>query len=395
MIKRSLFVAVFLLPLIAVAQKVADFKVAVSVKAADDKTMLYLAWQTDGKKILDSAMKKDGYFVFSGKIDRPLNATLIADYESVGSTQLMKNASTGVGNDALKFYIHPGTIIIKTDRFIAQGVFTGSIQNADNERLKAILKPIVDEEARISKLLRAGNYVGKESVNKRLSVKDSLMVRSWVKTLDSLAAERKPLLERFIISNPNSYISLKSLISIAGAFPDLSVVEPMFHKLSVAVQNTLDGKMFNQFLLDRKNMVAGTMAPDFTQNDPNGTPVRLSSFRGKYVLLDFWASWCGPCRQDNPALVKVFHDFKNKNFTILGISLDEANGKKDWLKAIKDDGLSWTQVSDLKHWDNSVAKLYGVHAIPQKFLIDPKGIIIAKGLDLAALRKKLEEIVGK
>jgi peroxiredoxin len=395
MINIKLAVAGILLPLATIAQEKTDFKLSISIKAANEKTRVYLAWQTEGKKILDSTVKKDGLFVFNGKVDRPLNATLITDYEGLGSQQLIKRGNTGGVNDALKFYIHPGEIALKTDRLIGNAVFSGSVINSDNERLKAILKPISDEETRISKLLRAGNYVGKESVNRRLSPQDSLMVRKWVKALDSLAAARQPHIKAFIAANPNSYIALKSLMSIAGSFPNLAIIQPMFDKLSPAIRSSLEGKAFNQFLFDRENMVAGTIAPDFTQNDTSGRPISLSSFKGKYVLLDFWASWCGPCRANNPALVKVFEDYKDKNFTILGISLDEVDGKKEWLKAIKDDRLNWTQVSDLKHWDNSVAKLYGIHAIPQSYLIDPKGIIIAKGLNSLDLRKKLEEILAK
>ena len=111
-----------------------------------------------------------------------------------------------------------------------------------------------------------------------------------------------------------------------------------------------------------------------------GRPVRLSSFRGKYVLLDFWASWCGPCRQESPNLVKAYNQFKNKNFTIIGISLDRQGGAFNWMNAIKDDHLHWTQLSDLKFWNNAVAQLYFVQAIPKNFLIDPNGKIIAQDL---------------
>ncbi len=133
----------------------------------------------------------------------------------------------------------------------------------------------------------------------------------------------------------------------------------------------------------------GSMAPDFTMNDVDDKPFSLSELKGKYVLVDFWASWCGPCRGENPNVVAAYNKYKDKNFTVLGVSLDE--NKAAWLKAIKADGLEWKQVSDLKYWSSASVPLYGFDGIPYNVLIDPTGKIIATELRGEALQAKLEE----
>lgn len=382
--KLKFFIVVFLLPFITLAQIGTrnNFTVNVKIANGDKDVLLYLAYQFDGKEIFDSAIQKDGLYTFSGIIKRPLNATLVSDYDRLGFQQLIKKR---ILPDVLKFYIHPGTITVTTNKMIAGAKFSGSVINADNERLKAILKPVYDQLAQIDSQL----------LSKTMTTDDSLKVIALKKQQSSLVTTLQFIRVKFIQENPNSYISLVELWSYGGSFPNLAIIEPMYNMLSASVRNTIVGKEYYKFLQDQKYLVAGARAPEFTQNDTAGNPISLSSFKGKYVLLDFWASWCGPCRKENPQLVKIFNDFKDKSFTILSVSLDKANGKKLWLKAIKSDSLSWTHVSDLKHWDNEVAKLYSITAIPQSFLLDPNGVIIAKGLDHKELRKKLEQIFPK
>ena len=140
-----------------------------------------------------------------------------------------------------------------------------------------------------------------------------------------------------------------------------------------------------------ENVQIGKTAPDFSLPDTAGVMVSLSDFKGKYVLLDFWASWCPPCRRENPNVVKAFNDYKDKNFTVIGISLDK--DKRKWLDAIASDNLTWTHVSDLKYWDSEIPALYGVRGIPANILLDPDGIIIARNVTGEQLHETLGNVI--
>ncbi len=162
------------------------------------------------------------------------------------------------------------------------------------------------------------------------------------------------------------------------------------HQGIAAVKATLDDQLNPPGAISW----VGKEAPDFSMPDPSGKEVKLSSFRGKYVLVDFWASWCGPCRQENPNLVKAYHKFKDKNFTVLGVSLDRPGQKDKWLKAISDDKLAWTNISDLQFWNSPVVGLYGFDGIPYNVLVDPQGKIIGEGLRGPSLETRLAELLN-
>ncbi len=199
------------------------------------------------------------------------------------------------------------------------------------------------------------------------------------------------VINNFINSHPKSHITPLAVYRNFQLSGDEAQLEKQYNSLTPLLQNTEIGVYIAKQVADNGQHPIGKPFANFSQEDTAGVPVELASFRGKYVLVDFWASWCRPCRMENPNVVNAFNQYKNKNFTVLGVSLDQA--KPAWIDAIKMDNLTWTQVSDLKGWGNEVAAKYGVGSIPQNFLVDPNGILVGKNLRGAALDRKLAKLI--
>ncbi len=196
----------------------------------------------------------------------------------------------------------------------------------------------------------------------------------------------------FVNKNPKSIAAAFLAVNYLSQNPEKTYeeVNHIYNTLDKSIQQSYYGKKIAEMASQMRSTTEGQVAPDFTLNDVNGKPVALSSFRGKVTLVDFWASWCGPCRKENPNVVAAYQKFHAKGLEILGVSLDD--NKENWLQAIEKDGLTWTQVSDLQGWQSAAAQLYGVQSIPANFLLDKEGKIIAKDLREESLEQKLNEL---
>ncbi|MBW0156163.1 MAG: AhpC/TSA family protein [Sediminibacterium sp.] len=213
----------------------------------------------------------------------------------------------------------------------------------------------------------------------------------WNKILD-LEKELKHKSAQFIERNNSSIISAY-LLKIYCKSWGLTLTTQLYNKLTPENQKSDDGISINRFINLNKNIEVGKTFADFEQKSIDGNVIRLSSLKGNYILLEFWASWCGPCIRENPNLVKVYTKYKSRGFEIFGVSLDVS--AMQWKKAIDKDALPWLNVSDLKGADNEAALIYGVYEIPSNFLIDPSGKIIAKNLRGENLELKLKELLGE
>jgi len=282
----------------------------------------------------------------------------------------------------LSFFLENSVITI-TGRIdsLAYAKVTGSKSNDEFLSLNAKLKPLQDKLKKLD-----------EDLPKAKQAHNVSWINMATKQHFDLLKEVASVKKDFVINNPGSFVSPSIIASLINDLTPLEM-EPIVNSMSPDVAKTKNIQELKIRIEAFKSVQPGKKAPDFTLPDINGNPVSLSSMVGpKALLIDFWAAWCGPCRNENPNVVMAYNKFHKKGFDILGVSLDR--NKADWTKAISDDKLTWTHVSDLKYFNCAAARLYAVNSIPANFLLDKDGIIVATNLRGNDLSKEVKKLLG-
>lgn len=346
-------------------KNVSSFTINAEFVGVEESTPIYLQRIKDeGLESIDSSYLKSSKVSFTGNLEAPEMVFL-----KVGNTRKMVN-----------LFAENSTITVKVNiDSLDKTEVTGSQSHDDIMAFKNIMKPFDAESIKLNKEYReAAANADTEKINK-------LMERYEEVRIEQLATIKK-----FVMDNNESFVSpfiIKQYLSYELDYPEL---DSLLSGLSIETHISKDYQALHEKVTTLKNVAIGKPAVDFTLNDSTGNPIAISSFQGKILLIDFWASWCAPCRRENPNVVKLYNDYKDKGFEIIGVSFDE--NRERWVEAIHQDQLTWPHVSDLKGWQSAAGKLYAISSIPATVLLDRNGIIVAKNLRGDALRKKLEEI---
>lgn len=340
------------------------FTIDCTIEGYPDYTVLYLVNRSgDNSEILDSAAIVAKHLKFKGTFK---GKTL---YASIQTKTLTDYKFLWLENRAMTFKAVKGKF--------RSAIITGSQTQADDDRLNAQTDPLF-EKTRI-----LGRRLDSVSQEQQIILK---------KQIDSIHRVRREIDRQFIKSYPSSVISASLLNTYASTYGK-EVTAELYKALLPELKASFYGKTILKYLTLNKKLQVGDKYVDFSANNPGGKSIKISQYAGRVFLIDFWASWCIPCRKQNPILVKTYNTYKSKGFEVIGVSIDAANAKTQWIDAIKKDGLPWENISELKGDKCNAALIYGISGIPDNFLIDKNGTIVARNLRGQELDDKLARLL--
>ena len=375
--KFKFLILVALAPIAAAAQT-PNFTITGKIGKLNKPAKIYLDYSSDGEGKQDSCELVDGKFKFTGYIANIASGRMTLSREGIRDKEIY--GAGGLGDVIYPSFGKENIEITSADSLYNAKWRGSKVYNESIAFIKAVGPPVMTIHHNANVALTRATPEQKA---------DTSFFKTLDKKVNEMQASRRKKIIAFALKNPDSYFAMHSLSEAShGTKPE--VILETFNKMSEKQRLSYEGQSLYKILSADKLTALGSVAPDFTQNDVDGKPVSLSDYKGKYVLVEFWASWCSPCRAESPNLLKQYAAYKDKGFEILGVSVDSDKAK--WLEAIKKDGLTWTQVSDLKGWESDARKVYGISGVPANFLINPEGKIVGAHLVGEKLNSKLSEI---
>ncbi|TCD02761.1 TlpA disulfide reductase family protein [Pedobacter psychroterrae] len=376
--RTKILILAAMLPLFAAAQN-PNFTITGKIGNLNKPAKIYLDYSSDGVGKSDSCELVDGTFKFTGHIENIASGRITLSREGIRDKEIY--GAGGLGDVIYPSFGKENIRINSADSLFNAKWTNSKVYDESIAFIKAVGPPVMTIHHHANAALTRATPEQKA---------DTLFFKALDKKVTEMQASRRKKIVEFALANPNSYFAMYSL-SEANYGAKSEVILSVFNKMSEALRLSYNGQSLYKMLSADKVTALGATAPNFTQKDVDGKSVSLSDYKGKYVLVEFWASWCAPCRAESPNLLKQYAAYKDKGFEILGVSVDSDKAK--WLEAIKKDGLTWTQVSDLKGWESDARKVYGISGVPANFLVSPDGKIVGAHLTGEKLNKKLAELL--